>query len=174
MPPARLWLLEDNGADDAAPYSPSTTVQARLLIQTSTGQLAEALAPVDSLAMFGRQGRPYPPGLFKAEGAAYPTSVTCDLVLTWAHRDRKLQADQLVVTSQASIGPEVGTTFSARLLRADTQAVLISQVCITGATATLTTTYVGDVIVEQWAVRGGLESWQRWRLRFARCNPPAL
>lgn len=164
---ARLWFVEDSNALDPSAYSPGTTVQVRLLSQTSAGQLDEALAPSDSLAMAGRQGRPYPPGLFRIGGATYPASVMGDVVLTWAHRDRKLQADQLVDTNQASIGPEAGTTYSARLLRADNQAVLVSQTGVAVTTATLSTTYVGDVIVELWSVRDGFDSHQRWRHTFA-------
>jgi hypothetical protein len=169
---ARLWFFEESGALDPAAYGPGTTVQARLLTQTSEGQLDPALAPVDSLTMAQRQGRPYPPGLFRVNGSAYPASVEGDVVLSWAHRDRLLQADQLIDTAQGSIGPEPGTTYSARLLRADTQAVLVSQTGITGTTATLATTYAGDVIAELWSVRDGLDSTQRWRHTFAHSNPP--
>lgn len=168
---ARLWFVEDAGAIDPAAYSPGTTVQARLLTQTSQGQLDPALAAVDSLTMAQRQGRPYPPGLFRIGGAAYPASVAGDVVLTWAHRDRLLQADQLIDAAQASIGPEPGATYSARLLRADTLAVLVSQTGIAGTTATLSTTYVGDVIVELWSVRDGFDSLQRWRHTFTHSNP---
>lgn len=159
----RLWFLDDDVAADPTEYAPSVTVQARLLTQTSEGQLDPALASIDSLTTAQRQDRPYPPGLFRIGGAAYPASVTGDVVLTWAHRDRLLQADQLIDTTQGSIGPESGTTYSARLLRADTSAVLVSQTGIAGTTATLSTTYVGDVIVELWSVRDGLDSQQRWR-----------
>ncbi|SFL64072.1 hypothetical protein SAMN04244574_04805, partial [Azotobacter beijerinckii] len=164
---ARLWFLDDETAVDPTEYAPSVTVQARLLTQTSEGQLDPALAAVDSLVTAQRQGRPYPPGLFRIGGTSYPASVTGDVVLSWAHRDRRLQADQLIDTAQGSIGPESGTTYSARLLRADTQAVLVSQTGIAGTTATLSTTYVGDVIAELWSVRDGLDSHQRWRHTFS-------
>lgn len=163
---AHLWFVEGEAATDPTEYAPGATVQARLLTQTSQGQLDPVLASVDSLTMAQRQGRPYPPGLLRINGSAYTASVSGDVVVTWAHRDRLLQADQLVDTSQGSIGPEAGTTYSARLLRADTQAVLVSQTGIAGTTATLSTTYVGSVIVELWAVRDGLESWQRWRYQL--------
>ncbi|MCY1380349.1 hypothetical protein D9M69_681580 [compost metagenome] len=95
-----------------------------------------------------------------------------DVVLAWAHRDRLTQADQLIDTTMGSIGPEAGTTYSARLLRADTSVVLASATGVSGTTATLATTYVGQVIVELWSVRGGMESWQRQRWQFAHTNPP--
>ncbi|SEJ50224.1 Putative phage tail protein [Azotobacter beijerinckii] len=168
---SRLWFLDDGLGLDPSAYAPGVAVQARLLTQAGDGQLDPALAPVDSLLTAQRQGRPYPPGLFRIGGASYPASVTGDVVLSWAHRDRLLQADQLIDTAQGSIGPESGTTYSARLLRADTSAVLVSQTGIAGTTAALSTTYVGSVIAELWSVRDGLESWQRWRWTFMRSDP---
>ncbi|MOA25598.1 hypothetical protein D3C78_1463350 [compost metagenome] len=50
--------------------------------------------------------------------------------------------------------------------------MLVSQTGITGATATLATTYEGGVVIEVWAVRDGLESWQQWRHTIAHSNPP--
>ncbi|MCY1266015.1 putative phage tail protein [compost metagenome] len=158
---ARLWFIEDSGGADPTAYSPTVTVQARLLTQTSQGLLAEVLAPTDSLITAQRQGRPYPPAKLRISGSAAPASVTGDVVLTWAHRDRLLQADQLLDTEQGSVGPEAGTTYSARLLRADTLAVLVSQTGISGTTATLATTYVGQVTLEVWSVREGIQSLQR-------------
>lgn len=169
---ARLWLYDGFEGWDETAYTAGVTLQARLLTNTSIDQLDPALAATDSLALQGRQGRPYPPGNLLVNGSAYPASVTGDVVLTWAHRDRLMQADQLIDAAMGSIGPEVGVTYSARLLRADTQAVLVSQAGITGATATLATTYEGSMVVELWAVRDGLESWQRWRHTIAHSNPP--
>jgi len=163
---AWLWFLDDDQGLDPTAYAPGVAVQARLLTQAGDGQLDPALVPVDSLTTAQRQGRPYPPGLFRIGGASYPASVTGDVVLSWAHRDRRLQADQLIDTAQGSIGPESGTTYSARLLRADTLAELTSQTGIAGTTATLSTTYVGEVIAELWSVRDGLDSHQRWRHSF--------
>ena len=122
--------------------------------------------------MGGRQGRPYPPAQFTIGGSSWPASIEGDAVLAWAHRDRLGQADQLIDTTLGSIGPEAGTTYSCRLLRADTSAVLDSETGISGTTATLTTTYVGQVIAEVWSVRGGIESLQRQRWQFDHTNPP--
>ena len=77
----------------------------------------------------------------------------------------------MIDTTTGDIGPEPGTTYSCRLLRADNSSVLASQTGISGTTATLTTTYVGQVILEVWSVRGGLNSWQRHRVQFSRTNP---
>lgn len=169
---ARIWFYDGFEAADETEYTSGVSVQARLLTNTGDGQLPEGLAATDSLALTGRQGRPYPPGQFKIGGLAYPASVVGDVVMTWTHRDRLTQADQLIDTAMGSVGPEAGTTYSCRLLRADTNAVLASQTAIIGTTATLATTYVGQVIAEVWSVRGGIESLQRQRWQFAHTNPP--
>jgi hypothetical protein len=169
---ARIWFYDGfEGADETA-YTAGVTLQARLLTNTSIGQLDSGLAAIDSLTLQGRQGRPYPPGGLLINGSAFPVSVEGDVVLSWAHRDRVMQADQLIDTAMGSIGPEAGVTYSARLLRADTQVVLVSQTGITGTTSTLSTIYEGSVIAELWAVRAGLESGQRWRWTFERIAPP--
>lgn len=162
---ARVWFFEDYVGEDPTEYSSGVSVQVRLRTVTSAGTLAPELAGTDTLALVGRQARPYPPGNFRLAGVVNPASIEGDVVASWAHRDRLLQADQLIDTQAGNIGPEAGTTYSFRLLRADTLAVLASQTGISGTTATLTTTYVGQIIAELWSVRGGLNSvqWHRWQ-----------
>ncbi|WP_213664316.1 hypothetical protein [Stutzerimonas stutzeri] len=169
---ARVWFYDTFEGTDETEYSSGVTMQARLLTNTSIGQLDAGLAGTDSLLLGGRQGRPYPPAQFTIGGSSWPASIEGDVVLAWAHRDRLGQADQLIDTTLGSIGPEAGTTYSCRLLRADTSAVLDSETGISGTTATLTTTYEGQVIAEVWSVRGGIESLQRQRWQFAHTNPP--
>ena len=164
---SRVWFLDDMGGADPAAYTSGTTVQARLLTHTSSGVLDPALAPTDSLVIQARQNRPYPPGLFKINGLTYPASASGVVTLTWAHRDRLLQADQLVDTAQASIGPEPGVTYSARLLRADTEAEIQAVSGVSVATAVLSAPYDGQVIIELWAVRAGLASLYRHRHTLA-------
>lgn len=169
---ARVWFFEDYVGEDPTEYSSGVSVQVRLRTVTSSGTLAPELAGTDTLALVGRQARPYPPGNFRLGGVVNPASIEGDVVASWAHRDRLLQADQLIDTQAGNIGPEAGTTYSFRLLRADTLAVLASQTGISGTTATLTTTYVGQIVAELWSVRGGLNSlqWHRWQ--FAHTMTP--
>ncbi len=168
---ARIWFYDGFEGADETEYSSGVTMQARLLTNTSIGQLDPGLAGTDTLALVGRQGRPYPPGQFTIGGSSWPTSIEGDVALAWAHRDRLTQADQLIDTSMGNIGPEAGTTYSARLLRADTSAVLANQTGISGTTATLATTYEGQVVAEVWSVRDGLQSIQRMRWQFEHTNP---
>lgn len=169
---SRIWFYDGFEGVDETAYSQGLIIQAQLLTNTSEGQLAPVLAPTDSLLLEGRQGRPYPPGQLAIAGRAYPASVTGDVAFSFAHRHRIRQADQLIDTSLASIGPEPGTTYEARLLRTDTGAVLASLTGITSTSGTLSTTYVGQVTLEVWAVRDGLASLQRHRHTFTRSTPP--
>lgn len=158
---ARIWFYDGFEGVDETVYSQGLSISTQLLTNTSQGQLDPLLAATDILALQGRQGRPYPPAAFTIAGQAFPASVTGDIVVAWAHRNRLQQADQLIDTSLASIGPESGTTYSVQLKRTDNGGVLASQTGLTAATVTLTTTYVGQVALEVWSLRGGIQSLQR-------------
>ena len=105
-------------------YSLSETVSARLLTTTGQGTLAIGSAPTDTLsvtAQSGRQERPNPPGQLRIAAGlesnlvypaeAYGPTVTA----SWAHRDRiQMTGATPVLQSAASVGPEAGTTYTAR------------------------------------------------------------
>jgi hypothetical protein len=156
----RIWFYSAAWAADPTDYAPGVTVEAKIQTRTSTGILSPDLAPVSRCTTAGRQNLPYPPGQFKVNGEDYPSSISGDIVLTWAHRDRLTQADQLIDTSMGDIGPEAGTTYSARLLQAD-GTLLAGQSGIKGTTATFTTDYKGSISLELWSVRSALDSAQR-------------
>jgi hypothetical protein len=163
----RIWFYDAWASADSLEYVDGETVDAKLLTRTGTAILDLIEAPVASATFDSRAARPYPPGLVRINGLAAPATVeTPGIDVTWAHRDRELQADQLVDTEAASVGPELGTTYSARLLRTDTEAVLDSVTGVSGTTTTLSTAYVGEVRVELWSERDGFESWQRHAIDF--------
>ncbi len=112
---ARIWFYDSTVGADPTEYISTTTVDARLLTHTSSGDLDPVLAAIDSVTMAQRQFRPYPPGKLLLNTVAYPASITGQLVIAWAHRDRILQDDQSIDTNEASIGPEPGTTYTLRL-----------------------------------------------------------
>ncbi|MBB4819228.1 hypothetical protein HNP29_002618 [Pseudomonas alcaligenes] len=167
----RIWFYGSDTAVDPVDYAPGVVVQAKVQSRTSTGLLDMNLAPTDSHTNVRRQAKPFPPGQFKIGGAWYPATASGSAVLSWAHRDRISQADQLIDTTAGNIGPEAGTTYSARLLRVDTGVVLTSQSGITGTTVTLSASYEGAVLVELWSVRAGLESLQRHRHQLILLQP---
>lgn len=158
---ARIWFYDDYAAADPGDYSLGETIQAKLLTRTSSAQLDPALAPVDSIKLDQRQARPYPPGDLKLGGLRYPAAIEGDLAVAWAHRDRKLQADQLVDHGQGSIGPEAGTAYVLRLLDAIAGTALDSPAAITGTSYTSTLKGAYRLRAEVGSTRDGLASWQK-------------
>ncbi|ALN88597.1 hypothetical protein LC55x_5351 [Lysobacter capsici] len=158
---ARIWFFDDFAANDPTDYSVGETVQAKLLTRTSSAQLDPALAPVDTIKLAQRQARPYPPGDLKLNGLRYPASIDGDLAVSWAHRDRRLQADQLVDHGQGSIGPEAGTAYVVRLLDAIASRALDSPAAVTGTSYASPLRGAYRVRAEIGTTRDGLTSWQK-------------
>lgn len=109
---ARVWFITDYLAGDGREYITGETVSARLITRAGAGTLDPAAAPVSSATLAQRQARPYPPGKLQVNGSAYPAAILGVLSLTWVHRDRIVQADQLLDTTAASVGPESGVTYA--------------------------------------------------------------
>ncbi len=124
---ARVWFFEDYVGEDPTEYSSGVSVQVRLRTVTSSGTLAPELAGTDTLGLVGRQALPYPPGNLRLNGASYPTEVTGEVTVSVSHRDRLLQADQLIDTLQGDIGPEAGTEYRFRFYSGTTLLRTIQQ-----------------------------------------------
>ncbi|MDR1890107.1 MAG: phage tail protein [Zoogloeaceae bacterium] len=138
---AALWFYDqddDYGFSDTE-YIAGQTLLVRLPTVTTTGSvLPIASAPESTLTMTGRQNKPYPPGQMRINNQAYPATITGQLAITWAHRDRITQADLLVDTTQGNIGPEPGVTYRLRLYGQD-GALKRVETGITGTSYTWTT-----------------------------------
>ncbi len=167
---ARVWFTDEYVGFDGREYLANESPQAKLITRTSQGELNPDLATAIALTMRRRQIRPYPPGRLRINGDTYPAEAWGSggtVVATWAHRDRLLQADQLVDSEQSSIGPEPGTTYTARWYLQD--ALVRTQTGITAATDSYLPP-VGSggktLRVEIEAVRDGFTSWQRLQHTF--------
>lgn len=113
-----IWTIDDDLVSDNREYASGETVEAKVLTRTSSDELDADLAPTLSLALVGRQGRPYPPGAITVDGLEALTLPQVEHnapILDWEHRDRLLQADQLVGYVEPSVGPEAGTTYTIRV-----------------------------------------------------------
>lgn len=156
-----IW--DGYAASDGVEYVASDALDVKILPVTGGGVLALDAAPVDSVTMNHRAVRPYPPADVKIGGVYFPGTVAADdlvgIVATWVHRDRIQQTGGSVLGwTEGGVGPEAGVTYSARLVRADTEAELDSSTGISGNTVTFTPSYRGSVRLEIWAVRDGLAS----------------
>lgn len=170
-PGTRLWFYDAWTATDSRQYADGELVKLKLLSRTASNVLLLEAAPTQLVTLAARAARPYPPGRLRitddlASDVAYPASAIGELTVSWAHRDRVLQDDQLIDESAASVGPEAGTTYTVRYYL---EGVLDEEE--TGITGTSGTPYTvsgnGLVRVEVESVRGGLASWQAAAAEFA-------
>lgn len=158
---SRLWFWQSAAAPSTTEYTYGESLTVKLLTNTGSEQLPLASATAIGVDMAGRQARPYPPGNVQINGmTSPPAELMAPVTITWAHRDRVAQADQLVDTTAGDIGPETGTTYTVRYYADDT--LVASE---TGITGTASTPWApgssGDYRIELYSERDGLESWQR-------------
>lgn len=164
----RIYFIDGDRYTGKSQYLAGETVQIKTCPKTTQGALLPADAPVDSYTFIGRAGRPYPPGNLRLDGSSYPSTVTGDLSITWAHRDRTLQTAYIVEQGEGNIGPEAGTTYTVRIYAAQTGGTLLrTYTGLTGTAQTYTAAQAAtdnggstpsNVRVEIEAVRGGKTS----------------
>lgn len=173
-----LWFYEVGMAYDSTEFTAGETINVKLLSNTGSQQLPLDFADPIALTFDQRQYRPYAPGMLRisdltTSDASYPTDCVGELTITWAHRDRIAQADQLVDASMASIGPEAGTTYTVRYYLNN---VLDHTESGIAGTAAAPYTLSGDGVarVEVWSERDGVESWQAATSEFDYRRSPFL
>lgn len=172
---ADIWFADISQGGDGREYASGDVVKLKMLTHTASAVLSETLAAEDSLTITARQGRPYAPGNFQINGVPFAdvdTDTADDLVLTWTHRDRIIQADHIVSHTDGSTGPEVGVTYTVQVL--DGITVLRT---VTGLT-TDTWTYTGamfaadgspgSMTLQLKSVRDGIDSYQEYNWTFNR------
>jgi len=167
----RIWFVEGAMAADPTEYLAGESVQAKLLARTRRGTIAIEDATSVTVALQARQSRPYPPGRVRVAGQQSPATVSGVFNVAWTHRDRLLQADQLVDTEGASIGPEASVRYGLRV-RTQAGALLIQRTDIAGASASVVLNHTGPVVLDLWAISDNGQSWQRHVLAFD-YTPPA-
>lgn len=158
---SRIWAYDDSAASDMAEYTDGEAVDIKLLTNTGVAQLAPASAFPMTVDFFGRAARPYPPAGVKINDLAWPTAIEGTVDVTWAHRDRLAQADQLVDQLVASIGPEAGVTYTVRWYLDGSLVNTADDVA--GDSAGFAPAAAGQVRVEIESKRAGLTSLQTWQ-----------
>lgn len=122
---ALVWWLDGVVGYDGVEYAGGEEVAVKQTPYTiGGGKLPMASAPPDDLKMNWRFFRPYAPGLLMARTDHWfvpqaMSSTDPELTLTWKDRDRVVQADQLVDHLFGNIGPEPGTSYTARVYNAN-------------------------------------------------------
>lgn len=171
-----VWVTDVDRFDTVpGDYTEGQTASAKVITITPTGATNDAIAPIITTTALARPTLPLRPGNVKLNGVLWPvpgSQIDGDVTLTWAHRNRFLEDGAVLKWDAASISPEAGVTYTAQMVRTDTEAVVASATGITGTTATLSATYAGQVRVELFAVRDGEISWQTWSLTYLRGIEP--
>ena len=161
----RVWFTDTYSGGIPTEYSDGETVDAKLLCRTQRGTLDPALATTVSVTLNQRQSRPYPPGRVRVDGAAVPAGVEGAFVVTWAHRNHVVQADQLIDTEANSITPTADQRYGMRVFDG-AASLLVERDDIAGATATVELAFIGDITLELYAINNTGDSWQRHELVF--------
>lgn len=123
---ADVWLIDDELVSDGREYVNGETVNAKVLTRTSTDLLDIDDATELEIETNQRLFRPYPPGDVQVDGTSIYELVGeyAEPVLTWAHRDRIVQADTSVGHTEGSVGPEAGTEYRIRVYDDDNTTLL--------------------------------------------------
>jgi hypothetical protein len=115
----RVWFLRLPLPEvyPSAPYPADLTVAAKILPNTLRDQLHLADAARLTLATASRALKTLPPGRVRLNNIAWPTSLTGDVVVTWAHRNRALQlaAEALVSQDDTSSGWIIEGTYTIQV-----------------------------------------------------------
>lgn len=167
----KLWFYGKGAAYDRSEYTDGETVSAKLLTNSWSQRLDVGSATPIGVTFNQRQARPYPPGKLRIGGSPAPTSVTATFTVAWVHRDRVLQADQLVDHEAASIGPESTQRYALQIFDADTDVLVVEKLDISGATADVTLDAARNVRLVLYSISDNGESWQKHERTFAYSTP---
>lgn len=166
---ALVWVFSKGVGIDTTRYAENQTQYGRALTRTAAGVLPVASAPEASLTTVGRWSRPYPPGAVKINSIDYrspPGTLYPNFTVSWAHRNKELQADVIRNQLSLSVTPPAGLTYTVRMYRRSDNALVAN---ITGITGTLwqfseaiwiSMGKVAEVNLELRSVIAGVESWQ--------------
>ncbi|MCP3672728.1 MAG: hypothetical protein GY814_20360 [Gammaproteobacteria bacterium] len=175
-----MYGIQSNQAVSLNSYTDMEAVDLKFITKSGGGTLPELSAELDSFTFTGRAGRPWPPGGIRVDGLSIFQSIGMtldDLSVTWAHRDKTLQTGEFVYQDEASVGPEVGVTYTVALY--NEEAALVSTVTdIAGDTFTWVDEVVdsglgrlnNNMTIKVSAVLWGVSSHQDLTLDFTRAD----
>lgn len=104
----------------------------------ATGGILDLASCTPVTINFASRGlKPYPPGNWKLEGAAYPATFTGDLLVAWNARNRQLNTGDLWYQTDGDVGAaEAGTTYELKFYNTSGGALLRTVSGLTGITYT--------------------------------------
>ena len=88
---AMLYFCDEYLAMDSTDYYADESVNVKVLTNTSSAQLSQALAAVHAITLKGEAYRPYGPANVKINGIFMPLYIDGGLQITWSNRNRLQQ-----------------------------------------------------------------------------------
>ncbi len=176
---ARVWFASTASLIPNYEFTDGDTPTVKILPATSKGQLEDDTGYAAS-AFDSRLVRPYPPGNFKINGESYPSSFVGEPTISWSHRDRTQQLNEITEHSWGSIGPETNTTYTLQIYD-ENNSLVRTESGLTGTSYTYDwETEMSDCSLQSGddlnsslrfvlkSVREGYDSWQSYDLRVNR------
>lgn len=178
------WFYEDSIGSNYTEYVGGDVIDGKELPWTfSGGRLPLNDAPIDTVKMNWRFSRPYAPGHVMLNSTArwYQSQVMNRnqpaLNISWTHRDRPAQSDQMISHEVGNIGPERGSTYTARVYN-DKGDLIRDESGINGTSWNylwsqamsdlgLTPENAGkdySIVIRLWTRRDDLDSWQYYEM----------
>jgi hypothetical protein len=144
----RIWIVKPNASPyDVVVRSVGETVSYRLLTRTSQGLLPIESAPIESTLMNDRALRPLRPADVKLNGVGFGLFSVLGLStvsVTWANRNRVVEATQVLPWTDATVGGEAGQVSVVQILD-DVGAVYWQSADQTGTSYTLSISAFGSL-----------------------------
>lgn len=138
----KFYFLAQNNWIISRAYAVGDTSRASLASLYITGETNKASNYPVIVSIEGRAIKPYPPQNVKINGVYFNDTKLSEMNITWAHRNRLVQADQdgtamLGFVDDSLMSPEEGTSYSIQLINSYTDEVIYSVSDLTGTSHTI-------------------------------------
>lgn len=180
-----IWFYDDVAVVADKAVKAGQTLNVKLLSQTSQGTLDIAKATANSLLIDNRHTRPFAPADVKINELPYPSQIQTLNKISWVGRNKISQNTAILDQTAPHQTPETGATVSLIISKKtsanDSYQRVVQKDGITGffidivkenpnndeskLVASLDNAVM--IKVELWAVKDGLESWQRHSIEVA-------
>ena len=172
---AKIYFWDNAALVDDTTFISGDNVNVKLSSVNPKGQQTLSDTPTDIVGMVGRAVRPYNMANVKINGGYYTTSISGDLILTWANRNRLAQTSATIYDfTGGNITPESGVTYDINLLDATDNSIALALTGITGTSTTITAATLAALtpylIIQITAVRDGINSYQSYAMPLDNSN----
>lgn len=165
---SHVWFYGSTLTSTQIDYVVNDSVETKLLSRSELAEMGEEFAPVNTVTLQGRAGRPYPPGAVTINDQASPVELAGTVQIKWKHRNRVTQGGVLSAWGEGAFTAPVGVTYIVRAYDADSGLLHESSpVLSTVSDYNLLVDYTGDMTVTVTSYESGLACWQTPTLTFA-------